>query len=116
MPSEMILGLITPLLMSGLGALFWARMNRIEAELAYIRSVMATKDDLNVVRQEMQVMRGEMATKDDFKTLREDMRDMRGEMSEMRGEMAVMRSDLTHVALAVGANRPRPAEDETSAN
>ena len=32
---------------------------------------------------------------------------LRREISELRSEVAVMRSDLTHVALAVGA-RPRP--------
>lgn len=121
MPSETILDVVlTSIVTAGLVALLWTRLNRLEDEVAHIRTVMVTKDDLNAVRQEMRVMRGEMgamrgemATKDDFNTLREDMRDMRGEMSEMRGEMAVMRSDLTHVALAVGANRPKPAEGET---
>ncbi|MDQ3962983.1 MAG: hypothetical protein M3277_03595 [Actinomycetota bacterium] len=93
MPPDSIVNLVvTSVIMGGLGALFWARLNRLEDELARIRSSMTTKDDFN--------------------TLREDLREMRGDMGGMREEMAVMRSDLTHVALAVGANRPKPAEGE----
>lgn len=71
----------------GLGTLFWARMNRLEVQIIDIRHSMATREELAHLRAEM---------RDEFTTLRQD--------------VAVMRSDLTHVALAIGVNRPKPAE------
>lgn len=66
-----------------LGALLWTRLNRLES----------VQDDL---RRDVAWVREQMATRTDLDRLRE--------------EMAVMRSDLTHVALVVGANRPKPME------
>lgn len=68
-------------------------MNRLEDRLERVEQQMATKEDLGVLREEMAVFRRE--TQDGF--LRSG------------SEMAIMRSDLTHVALAVGA-KPRASE------
>lgn len=39
-----------------------------------------------------------------------DMEQLHEELVHLRSEQAVMRSDLTHVALAVGARTPRASE------
>jgi arsenate reductase-like glutaredoxin family protein len=107
----------------GLGALFWARMNRLEAQIIDIRATMATRDEVAQFRSEsregLAQLRGE--TRDDLSQVRGDLAQLRQELAQLRAEMkadmaairqelAVMRSDLTHVALAVGVNKPKPAE------
>lgn len=105
MPSETVLDMVfTAFLGGGLGALVWVRMSRLEARQDEIQK------DLAGFREQMATGFGLVAA------TREDVARVHDEMGEMRGEMAIMRSDLTHVALAVGANRPKPAEGETSAN
>jgi tRNA U54 and U55 pseudouridine synthase Pus10 len=76
-------------LMGGvLGALLWTRLNRIEAELA----TKAGKTELEAVRQELARKAG------------------KADVEAIRREMAIMRSDLTQVALAVGARRSQASE------
>lgn len=69
---DVFLGTLIVLLNGGLGALVWARLNRIEDRLVYLSDRMAT-----------------LAT---------------------REEVASLRTDLTHIALVVGADRPRAGE------
>jgi len=84
MTSEALIDLIFTAFVAGtLGALFWIRLNRLEAG----------QDEL---KRDLAGVREQMATRSDIDRLRD--------------EMAVMRSDLTHVALVVGANRPKPME------
>jgi hypothetical protein len=124
MTPETIVDLVfTGLVTGGLGVLLWKRLDGLETgqailrrEVADIRERMATRDELARLRGEMTTelsgLRGEMTT--ELSGLRGEMTTelsgLRGEMSAMRSEMAVMRSDLTHVALAVGVNRPKPLE------
>lgn len=97
MTAEAIVDLVFTALVTGLlGALLWIRLNRLEAGL----------DDL---RRDVSDVRQEMATKREVGSIREFMA-TRSDVDKLREELAVMRSDLTHVALAVGANRPKPAE------
>jgi hypothetical protein len=89
----------------GLGTLFWARLNRLEAQIIDIRRTMATREDLAQSRAE-----GRNDLAQFRKEVRNDFAQIRTEMSAIRHEIAVLRSDLTQVALAVGVNRPKPAE------
>jgi hypothetical protein len=70
------------------GTLFWARLNRIEAELAR----KADKDDFEALRVEV-------ASKAD-----------KSDLEAIRREMAIIRSDLTQVALVVGARRSEASD------
>ena len=70
--TAVILATYLTLLGGGIAALFWTRLNRLEAKM----DTFATREDLNA----------------------------------LRNEVAIMRSDLTQVALAVGA-RPRASGD-----
>lgn len=81
--SELVLGLYLTFFGGAMSGLFWVRMNRIEERLVRVETTMATKDEFNALRQGVQ-----------------------SDLAEMRKDFAIMRSDLTHVALAVGA-RPR---------
>jgi hypothetical protein len=83
MTSEAVIDLLVTTFVAVLGALFWIRLGRLEAG----------QDDL---KRDLAGVREQMATRSDLDRLRE--------------EMAVMRSDLTHVALVVGADRPKPME------
>lgn len=86
--TDVILATYLTLVGGGIAALFWTRLNRIESRMQSF----ATREDLN-----------RLETKVDACATRE-------ELSALRGEMAIMRSDLTQVALAVGA-RPRASGD-----
>jgi len=89
-------------LMGGaLGALFWSRLNRIEANMATHNDLVALRGEFGVLRDEFRALRGEV---------RGDNAQLRGEFAQLRGELAAMRSDLTYVALAVGAQRPEASE------
>ncbi|HEV3472476.1 MAG TPA: hypothetical protein VG408_04625, partial [Actinomycetota bacterium] len=72
-------------LTTGVSVLFWGRMHRIERRM----------DSL------------EIAMREGFKESREE---MRAGFAKNDSEIAIMRSDLTHVALAVGA-KPRASGD-----
>ncbi len=74
---------------AGLGVTFWKRLSEIRDEL---------KGDIATLRDEL---------KEAFTTGRSE---SRGDLGELRREMAIMRSDLTQIALAVGAT-PRAAND-----
>jgi hypothetical protein len=88
MPSEAVVDLIFTSLATGIiGSLLWVRLNRLEAGQADIKAEI--KIDLAEIREQMA---------------------RRSDLDQLREEMAVMRSDLTHVALAIGANRPQPME------
>lgn len=93
-------------LMGGaLGVLFWSRLNRIEANMATRRELLQVRDDL---RRETAHLRDGL--EGDIAELRGDMAQLRSDMSQLHGEFAAMRSDLTYVALAVGARKPRASE------
>jgi hypothetical protein len=122
-------GYIT-LLSGALGALLWTRLNRIEAELASKSSTGEVeamrgelKADIEVLRKELagkaekadvEAMRGEL--KADIEALRQGgiagMTD-KADVEAIRREMAIMRSDLTLVALAVGARRSKASEGDS---
>jgi hypothetical protein len=92
-------------LLSGAGGfLLWARLNRIEAELGG----KSDKSDVERLRQEiagkadkggLEAIRTELARKAD-----------KADVEAIRREMAIMRSDLTQVALVVGARRSEASE------
>lgn len=117
MPPETLDLIVNSLVVGAVGALLWARLNRLEAavdsmrgelasvrgELAKTREEMATKADVGRIERGLARTREEMATKADLERLG-------AQMDAMRDEMAIMRSDLTHIALAVGASRPKPAQ------
>lgn len=89
MPPETIIELISTSVVTGaVGILLWTRLNQVEARVDELRVDMRAMED----------------------GLRADMGGLRTDIGGLREEMAVMRSDLTHVALAVGANRPKPME------
>lgn len=88
MSPEALIDLIFTATVTGiLGALLWTRLNRLEGRV---------DSGLDEVKRDLADVRERMATRSD--------------LDKLSGEMAVMRSDLTHVALAVGANRPKPVE------
>jgi hypothetical protein len=99
-------------LLSGAGGfLLWARLNRIEAELAGKSSTR----ELEAVRREL----AGKADKADIEALRKELAGksttgelqvMRADLEALRREMTIMRSDLTQVALAVGARRSEASE------
>jgi hypothetical protein len=109
-----------------LGALLWTRLNRIEAELASkssTREVEAMrwelKGDIEVLRGglkgDIEVLRKELAGKADKADLEVIRKELAGksdkaDLEAIRREMAIMRSDLTLVALAVGARRSQASE------
>lgn len=97
MEAELILGIYLTFFGGAMSALFWTRMNRLEERMDGIEARMATKEDLAALRDEM------------HGRLEEQRGEMGGGFAGLRAEMAIMRSDLTHVALAVGA-RPRASE------
>ncbi|MGH2729655.1 MAG: hypothetical protein ACRDJI_03510 [Actinomycetota bacterium] len=73
---EIVITVFIGFVSAGLGALFWARLNRLEGRIDSLSDKVA-----------------QMVTRDEF-----------------REEMARLRSDLTQVALAVGASRPQASE------
>ena len=88
---------------AGLGVTFWKRLSEIRDEL---------KGDIAALRAEL---------KGDITDLREELKGgievgrlgtagLIQDMAGLRQEMAIMRSDLTQVALAVGAH-PRASND-----
>ena len=81
---EILIAIYLAVVPPALGFLFWGRLNRLEARMDTSELRVATE----------------------FGALRTEMRQ---EFSEIRKEIAGLRSDLTHVALAVGA-RPRASE------
>ncbi len=99
-------------LVSGaLGALLWARLNRIEAELAN----MADKAEFEPIRKDLTSIREELAgkaDKTDLEAIRTELarKPDKADLEALRREMAIMRSDLTQVALAVGARRSEASE------
>lgn len=81
---EILIAIYLAVVPPALGVLFWGRLNRLESRM----------DAFEVkVTSEFGVLRAEL----------------RQEFSDVRQEIAGLRSDLTHVALAVGA-RPRASE------
>jgi len=93
-------------LMGGaLGALFWSRLNRIEANMVTHAEFGAFRDE---VRAELGAFRAEI--RGESSGLRGEFGVLRDEFAQVRGELAAMRSDLTYVALAVGAHKPEASE------
>jgi hypothetical protein len=99
-------------LLSGAGGfLLWARLNRIESELAG----KADKADIEAFRREL----AGKADKTDIEALHRELAGksttgelqvIRADLEALRREMAIMRSDLTQVALVVGARRSQASE------
>jgi hypothetical protein len=88
-----------------LGALFWRRLDRMERgldELSKAVAGCATREEMAELSRAV----GGCATREEMGEFR---REMRSELGQLRGEHAALRSDLTQVALAVGA-RPRASE------
>ncbi len=90
-PDSVVLMAFVAFVGGGLGTLFWSRLNRMEETLRNMSMSMATKDELNSLRTELRAEVGEFR-------------------AEVRGDVAALRSDLTQVALAVGASRPQATE------
>ncbi len=98
-------------LWGALGALFWTHLNRIEAELAG----KSGKGDLEATRKEVAAIRRDLAgkaDKADIESIRDELarKADKADVEAIRREMAIMRSDLTQVALAVGARRSQASE------
>lgn len=85
---------------AGLGVTFRKRLSEIRDELK--GDIATLRDEL---KRELTTLRDEL--KRDLTTGRSE---SRGDLAEVRREMAIMRSDLTQIALAVGAT-PRAAND-----
>lgn len=101
---EIVISLFIAFVSAGLGSLFWTRLNRLESRLDGVMAQMATQGDMNRLEDGIDHMDGrfaQMVTRDEF---REEMARLRG---EVRAEIAGLRSDLTQVALAVGARGPQ---------
>lgn len=113
MPLEQIyLGLFTAVLGGGLGALFWARLNRIEARLEQLTLQVAgtaTREELAKLRNQVAGIAASAATRQEVAELRKDLSDRMGGLAT-RAEVVAMRADLTQIALALGASRPRAEE------
>jgi ribosomal protein L29 len=86
------------------GALGLRRFEAIERSVAELRTDMKT--DIAELRTEVKTDIAELRAevKNDIAELRTD---VKADLAKLRGEQAQMRSDLTYVALAVGA---RPAQ------
>lgn len=92
---EILVAIYMAVVPPALGALFWARLNRLETRIDTVSDTLrseiaAARDEF---RAEMSAIRTEIAA----------MRD------ESRADIASLRSDLTQIALAVGT-RPRASE------
>jgi hypothetical protein len=110
MPPEAIVNALLMALISGaLGALLWRRLDRLEAGLDDVRWQLSTTREQMALRTDLDSIREQMALRTDLDSIREQMA-RRSDIDRLRDELAVMRSDLTHVALAVGAGRPKPLE------
>jgi uncharacterized protein YicC (UPF0701 family) len=93
---------------TGLGTLFWSRLNRIEDRLERVEEALAGKAEASALES----LRDELATKADkadLESLREELAD-KADVAGIRGELANLRSDLTQIALAVGSRQPRASE------
>jgi hypothetical protein len=124
--TEILLALLTALVSASWGTT-QVHLARIEKQVA--RTV--DRDELVALREEMHggfrdlrdemkagdaALRGEMYR--GFTALREEVTagdaslrtDMNQEIGGLRAEMTAMRSDITQIALAVGAGRPRAEE------
>jgi elongation factor P--beta-lysine ligase len=107
-PTDILLGLLTALVSASWGTtqVRLARIGRELARKADRTELMALRDEMHrgftEIRAEMQ--RG-------FAEMRAEMRgESTGLREEFRSEIATVRSDLTQIALAVGAGRPRAEE------
>ena len=90
---------------AALGALFWSRLNQIESKLDHIASTYVTRDEFNAAMSEF---RAEVNTAlSEFRA--EFHADLAESRAESRQDIGNLRSDVTHIALAVGA-RPRASE------
>ena len=100
--SEVLLPLLVAMVTASWGTT-QARLIRIEREQTAMRAELATKpsrDEFDSFRVEV---RAELATKpgrEEFDSFR----------AEMRADMTALRTDMTQIALAVGAGRPQASE------
>ena len=109
-----VAGYIT--LLSGVaGFLLWARLNRIEAELAGKSSTRELEAVRGELKADIEGIRKELtgkSDKSDVERLRQELAGKadKADLEAIRREMAIMRSDLTQVALVVGARRSEASE------
>ena len=103
---------------AGVGALLWTRLGRLEDQLVTKASVAdlnsfrsESRAELNSFRAEVRAALAATASAADLNSFRAE---VRAELAEVRRqsreEFAGLRSDLTHMALAVGAGRPQASE------
>lgn len=92
-PDTLLITAFNGFLMAGLTALVWTRSNRFEDRL----------DRHDARFDQMGQLLAQCATK-------ADVSEVRSEVVELRGEVNSLRSDLTHIALVVGAHQPRSAD------
>ena len=108
-PDTIAIMVFTGLMTSGLGALVWARLNHIESRLDLLAAQSVRREELAEFRAEFRTELAELMA--EVRTELAELRaEVRTEFASMRSEMAVVRSDLTHIALAVGARKPRASE------
>lgn len=93
------------LMAGGMGSLFWTRLNRIEARLDAMTATISTLSSTMATRAELAELRSDVSA--ELAELRSDVSTM---LAELRSDVAAMRSDLTHVALAVGLQKPKASE------
>jgi uncharacterized protein YicC (UPF0701 family) len=108
---EVVIAAFLALASTGLGTLLWSRLNRIEDRLERVEEALAGKAEASALES----LRDELATKADkadLESLREELATKadKADVAGIRGELANLRSDLTQIALAVGARQPRASE------
>ena len=99
---EILVAIYLAVVPPALGFLFWGRLNRLETRMDSLGSELRSE-----MRAEISGLRGEVHN--GFSQVWAEFSQVRSEISDVRQEVAALRSDLTQVALAVGA-RPRASE------
>ncbi len=80
-----------------------ARLDRMESRLSSIEQELATKpnrEEFESLRAEVRVELATKPSRDDFDSFR----------AEIRADITALRTDITQIALAVGAGRPQASE------
>lgn len=91
------------------------RLGRVERDLSEVKVQLAAKPD----RSELLAIHEDLSRRPDrdeiglgTTSILEELRKKpdRAEFDSLRGDVGALRTDLTHIALAVGAERPRKVE------
>lgn len=93
---------------TGLGTLFWSRLTASKTASSGSRRHWPERQRASALES----LRDELATKADLESLREELATKadKADVAGIREELANLRSDLTQIALAVGARQPRAFE------